>query len=300
MADDDTELSKEERLEAARKKFEDLKKKKKSKKKSKDDNKIEPPQTGVDKHEFDNQGEHSDRDSQVTSQVKSSDTHEQEIQIESIDDNADDKKPAVSEKVEQLQVGVNPSEDFRTDATGTSKANASEASDLLSSDISGGVTTGGINSLSSSSKEISQLSIEMREIKLSLSEAESLNQNLKNELLDLKLSKSELERELADLKKELQSYKLQCQNLKQTLDENVRGRHSDNLRDIEINTSVKSARGSHLVEPTKTFQRFNSFNNISNDYLNIVDVRERLVQWQGWNIDMRSWRSVGTGPLVEL
>ncbi|GMG40438.1 unnamed protein product [[Candida] boidinii] len=60
----------------------------------------------------------------------------------------------------------------------------------------------------------------------------------------------------------------------------------------------------NLNQPRATnnsFNRFNDYKNYSNEFLSdMSNVRERLSQWKDWNVDMRPWRSVGMGPILEL
>ena len=125
--------------------------------------------------------------------------------------------------------------------------------------------------------------------------------NYKSENLDLKLSKMDLEMEIETLKNELETEKAQVKRMTQQLqtakvDSRVRMKSPDN----EDGMSILS--GTEYLHSPSSFANLTTFNvnNASQDYMDFVDVKERLAQWKGWNMDMRGWRSIGMGPVVDM
>ncbi|GME81690.1 unnamed protein product [[Candida] boidinii] len=65
-----------------------------------------------------------------------------------------------------------------------------------------------------------------------------------------------------------------------------------NISDFNLNQSRVAS---------NSFNRFNDYKDYSNEFLSdMSNIRERLSQWKDWNVDMRPWRSVGMGPVLEL
>ncbi|CCH44682.1 hypothetical protein BN7_4250 [Wickerhamomyces ciferrii] len=48
-----------------------------------------------------------------------------------------------------------------------------------------------------------------------------------------------------------------------------------------------------------TFSQFKPHHN-NESQLSLGEIKAKLSKWKGWNIDMTNWRSVGSGPIVEL
>ncbi|CAY67764.1 Hypothetical protein PAS_chr1-1_0387 [Komagataella phaffii GS115] len=71
----------------------------------------------------------------------------------------------------------------------------------------------------------------------------------------------------------------------------------DDLLDNIPKNSLDSTRSQ--LKSSSSFQRFNTYN-VSSDYVDSLDVKERLVQWRNWNVDMRAWKSAGFGPVFEM
>jgi hypothetical protein len=125
--------------------------------------------------------------------------------------------------------------------------------------------------------------------------------NYKSENLDLKLSKMDLEMEIETLKNELETEKAQVKRLTQQLqtakvDSRLRMKSPDN----EDGVSILS--GTEYLHSPSSFANLTTFNvnNASQDYMDFVDVKERLAQWKGWNMDMHGWRSIGMGPVADM
>ncbi|ANZ74352.1 BA75_01145T0 [Komagataella pastoris] len=71
----------------------------------------------------------------------------------------------------------------------------------------------------------------------------------------------------------------------------------DDPLDIIPKNSLDSTRSQ--LKSSSSFQRFNTYN-VSSDYVDSLDVKERLEQWRNWNVDMRAWKSAGIGPVFEM
>ncbi|QPG73435.1 hypothetical protein FOA43_000745 [Brettanomyces nanus] len=129
--------------------------------------------------------------------------------------------------------------------------------------------------------------------------------SLKHENSELKIAKLSVELELEEVKNEYETSKVQIKALNQQINklraDSPQQYHqqvaTQLFSDDDDNNSVFSG---SPVNPRGSFQNLSNFNNLSTDYLDAADVKERLSHWKGWNIDMRGWRSVGMGPLLEL
>lgn len=150
----------------------------------------------------------------------------------------------------------------------------------------------------------------------------SFMESLQQSKADEALLKSQKENEL--LKKELEKLKNENKSLKM-----LKLEHLDQLETLEAKVSdlesklakarVDSSNHNTLgpsaydqedtlsLSPTPSFQQnfptsFSQFkpHNKNESQLNLSEIKARLSKWKGWNIDMTSWRSVGSGPIVEL
>ena len=125
---------------------------------------------------------------------------------------------------------------------------------------------------------------------------------LKSDNLELKLVKMDLEMELETIKNELETQKEQVKRLTAQLTKTrIDASHHIKSSDDDDGMSVLSGT-EYLHHSPSSFANLTNFNisNSSQDYMDIVDVKQRLAQWKGWNMDMHGWRSVGMGPVVDF
>jgi chromosome segregation ATPase len=149
-------------------------------------------------------------------------------------------------------------------------------------------------------------SIQLAKLDDELTQLKEHNQKLTSE-------NSSLEQQLEDLKKENKSLKLvKMDHLDQieTLQEKIRDLESKLSRAKVDSSAAQSAydQDDNLsLSPSPPYQRpqiatsFSQFDLNKNDSsLSLAELKARFNKWKGWNIDMSSWRSIGTGPVVEL
>ncbi|KAG7872705.1 hypothetical protein KL938_005283 [Ogataea parapolymorpha] len=304
----DNEISKEERLEQARKKFEELKKKKKGKKKgnvgdhereSKDKEKLNHSfkktmantATGLDTGD---NSEPDDSETLVTPDdcISGAESiiNEQEVQVIperlKFDDNdyqhGNDRKSQEPSKLEITGSSDSPDLDAESEVKQQSSLVDETKSQYAEESHD-----------EDPSKQVKYLEAKLRD-------TIEQNSQLLKENLELKSAQLLLTSKISSLEEKVQSFEILNNSLQRQLSEQIH-----DVSCAEVSNSGGTFHNSSLEKdsPTKSspgFQTFNSFNNLSNDYLDIVDIRERLAQWKGWNLDMKSWRSVGSGSLLEL
>lgn len=135
---------------------------------------------------------------------------------------------------------------------------------------------------------------------------------LKQENQKLSTENSSLQEQLEQLKKDNRTLKLaKVDNVEQieTLQEQVKDLESK-LAKARVDSSHSHGPYDHddhiSLSPTPSYQHprastFSQFNLNKNDSaMSLTEVRARLNKWKGWTVDMSSWRSVGSGPAVEL
>lgn len=142
------------------------------------------------------------------------------------------------------------------------------------------------------------LQVKVKELTLENEKFKEEITTLKAENLELKLTKVDTDLQLDELKNEIETQKKQIERLTSQLKTlqtgTVHNQHEDSISLL--------SEPDYLHHGASSFQNLASFNlnNGSQDYMDIVDVKERLHQWKGWNMDMHGWRSIGMGPIVEF
>ena len=132
-------------------------------------------------------------------------------------------------------------------------------------------------------------------------EIEKLNEQIKKmaeEIKKLKFMNMEQETTIEEQEAELEENKISLQNANNEI---------DTLKS-KI-TQLETGRNSQEPAPVMQFAQFNSpqpnqnmvDNNNGQQYIQepVID-RVMLDKWHNWNIDMTSWRSIGSGPIVEF
>lgn len=323
MSEED--LTKEQKLEAARKKFEELKKKnKKGKKKGKKSGNGKKEDSDVldDDDATRDEGEENEENGEKAESGEAAATEGEAAKATSEEEGNDDvdvdvdaaKKPAeaaerieessaentaeagapAAEKTEVTEVAAAESGvDGEAAAEPSQDAPAEEAPlESILSSSGNGESTFLTSSLQSTVAELQAEAAKLREEV----------RTLKAENVDLKLMNSDLEIELAASQNALETQKAQMERLTQQMrTARVDPAQHAKSGDEEDGVSVLSGT-EYLTHATSSFQNLTSFNinNNSQDYMDIVDLKERLAQWKGWNMDMHGWRSIGMGPIVDI
>lgn len=149
-------------------------------------------------------------------------------------------------------------------------------------------------------EELAQLKEENEALKKSNSELTEKLSQLTKENKDLKFLKMDHVDQIETL--EAQITDLQSKLAKAKVDGPTQSQQQQNLQtpyDFDENVSL-SPSPSFAAQPNfpSTFSQFNLGRNESTQSLG--EVKARLNKWKGWNLDMTSWRTVGSGPIVEL
>lgn len=136
-----------------------------------------------------------------------------------------------------------------------------------------------------------------------LSRVQEENQSLKQELEKLRTEN-----------KSLKMLKLEHLDQIETLEVKVTDLESK-LAKAKVDSSSHNNAGpsaydqddAFSLSPTPSFQQsfptsFSQFkpHHKNESQLSVAELKARLNKWKGWNIDMTNWRSVGSGPIVEL
>lgn len=288
--DTETELSKEERLEAARKKFEAMKKKKKKagKKKTESDSKegtplteSETPELKEDARETKDSNASNDTGG-LTENEKDEDELKGSEEKLKVTSNFDDPKSTSTEnvdknylKLEEMADTTSPPE-AKTAADTTTSQEASTATNIsrdkpLASDND------------PNTADVHQLRTLVENQKKTINKLRDENTDLKLEQLDLKDRITELEAELAKLQKG--------------------DNHVASSRPLIGSTD--SAPTHVPVLPAKPIITSNDYalasqSDLSNKFEVVLDFRERLLLWKGWQVDMTNWNGVKGQPLLSL
>ncbi|KAG0676155.1 hypothetical protein C6P42_001353 [Pichia californica] len=328
------ELTKEQKLEAARKKFEELKKKnKKGKKKGKNAKKdqSEEPKGEDEADDEDNNKKTSevpeDQGEILETEDPALDSQESEITpgkaVEEDVKDATDKEISVVKEEEGQEKKESDSKDeaLQNEEEVESKENDSEKVIWTTEEEKLNAETKAEPSNETKKDKISSLedilsneqgeestfltSTLQSSVDLIKAENEKLQEELrkiKAENVDLKLINADLEIELKDSQNCLETEKEKVKRLTQQLRiTKVNAPHHVKSSDEDDGVSVLSGT-EYLNHTTSSFQNLSSFNihNNSQDYMDIVDLKERLAQWKGWNMDMHGWRSIGMGPVLDV
>ncbi|KAG7821341.1 hypothetical protein KL928_001425 [Ogataea angusta] len=307
MANED-EISKEERLEQARKKFEELKKKKKGKKKGNvGDHQPDSPSKEVPDHSH---METAANTAKNWSTAEASESAKSET-LATPDDGDSGAESIINKQEARMLPHKNETGDEKKHYGDDRKGQECSKTEIVGSTDLPDLDT------ESAAKQQSTLvderrfqsaeerhgdvpSKQMRQLEAKLSSAVEQNSRLSKENSELKSAQVRLTSKISALEEKLRSFEILNESLRRQLSENVgdtscaevpNGRNTFPDFSFEKESPIKSS---------PSFQTFNNFNTLSNDYLDIVDIRERLSQWKGWNPDMKLWRTVGSGSLLEL
>ncbi|CUS22057.1 LAQU0S04e07184g1_1 [Lachancea quebecensis] len=119
-------------------------------------------------------------------------------------------------------------------------------------------------------KQVAELTSQLRKLKFVNMEQETTIEELQEHLHTLEQEASSSKQEIAMLKQELvQEKEKSAQNI------------------------VHSVEPSHLqTEHSSTFGQFTNTNPVMD--------RAAIEKWKNWNVDMTSWRSIGSGPVVHF
>ncbi|KAG7724467.1 hypothetical protein KL948_005310 [Ogataea haglerorum] len=302
------EISKEERLEQARKKFEELKKKKKGNKKK--------GKAGDHERESKDKEIHDDSSMEtVANTAIDLETTEATTSIGS-------EKPATlnngisGTKSTIKEQGQTIVENHKFDDNDDHYDNDREGQEFSKTGIMSSSDLSGMDTVSAVKKQFmlvdetkSQYAEEIHGtapskqvtyLEAKLRDTVEQNSNHLKEILELKSTQARLKSRISSLEEKLQSSELLIDRLRRQLSDKTDGLSCAGVPKCGETFSNSSPQKDSLTKSSPSFQTFNSFNNLANDYLDIVDIRERLGQWKGWNLDMKSWRSVGSGSLLEL
>ncbi|GMM28064.1 hypothetical protein DAMA08_007800 [Martiniozyma asiatica (nom. inval.)] len=314
------EISKEEKLEAARKKFEELKnknKKKKSKKKGK------KKEDGADDDEEKTPTPEGTQETGVQDgldDVKLDQSPKEEIEIGNGNvENTNPIETEIEKPVDEI-TEVTPSEkavnspEITTDNTKNVNSNDENNSGL---EI---VETNEKNDeleVKSIQTETPSESKEEEESSFLTTILQSQVENLTKELNELQQKMKELveqNNELA-LEKECLQMDLETANNDLETANNQIKKLSRDMDKLRVDASISNHVGDDSPifsgsEPTNlhhesSFQNLSTFNynpsqNFSQEFMDINDIKERLYQWRDFKVDMRSWRSIGTGPVTDI
>ncbi|KGK36654.1 hypothetical protein JL09_g4190 [Pichia kudriavzevii] len=348
MSDD--ELSKEAKLEAARKKFEELKKNKKKKKGKKGKlatSETPEPETAPvvleekspmveGKGGVDEQGDVVDEGKGVVDEEKGIVDEEKGV-VEELQETGE-SETHVSEKEEPLKseksVGAPSGEGDSSDPCQNESVengnlplkDANESSDTEGPETPGNkVEKGGdevapivdnkasndndngdqqeetksdvsLSAIISNGQATQESTFLTSALQTTIAELQESNEKLHSEVgelkaenLELKLTKMDLEMELENVKHELKTQREEVLRLTRQLEGSKNNTHGQGSMDV------------YSLQNTSSFQNLTNFNikNNSQDFMDIVDVKERLAQWKGWNMDMHGWRSIGMGPVID-
>ena len=275
--DTETELSKEERLEAARKKFEAMKKKKKKagKKKTESDSREgstvaegETPEPkdnaeaepGTDTG--DTEANDNDKGSLAANESKSKTVSESDISP------ANSKKPTH---------GLNSDKDAEHSKETENIENLETNLDLKA-----------ISKLSDNTLPIEDAtSDDVNQLKTIIETQKKTISKLRDENTDLKLEQLDLNDRITALEAEVQQLQSSGSQVEpHTGKTKVYQAHTQVLPAKPIVTSNEYALASQV--------------DLSSKFETVLDFRERLLLWKGWQVDMTSWNGVKGQPMLPL
>lgn len=77
---------------------------------------------------------------------------------------------------------------------------------------------------------------------------------------------------------------------------------NENISDNSVLSSSAVDPNSFMAihDPESEDPFFKSSDLFKRDMSDAVNLREKLMQWTDWQVDMRKWRSVGAGPILDL
>ncbi|KAH3684483.1 hypothetical protein WICPIJ_004548 [Wickerhamomyces pijperi] len=159
------------------------------------------------------------------------------------------------------------------------------------------------------------LEVTSEEYKAQISELQTENQTLKNQIESLKTENKNLKFLKFDHLDQIETLQSQIEKLQSDLSK----AKTDSSTNIQQNTHNGGNIDEDRVElsPTPTYQqpyfpqltsRVSVSTSSFDQYrygqkeakLTSEEIKSRLSQWKGWNVDMTGWRSIGTGAVVDL
>lgn len=269
--EEESELTKEQRLEAARKKFEELKKKKKKDKKKK----AKKEDTNADdEDEQKDKGDVSEsKEDTPLEEVKSGSGAFEENSVEQKEEK---KSDTFAEKEKSVEVADEDRKPENKQTIEEEKDTAVEGTQTESPSVP--LSSHDLDSIKSDSLVIEELQKTIEEQKRTIAV-------LRKEVKDLKLSKMDLDDTIADLRSENEQLK----------------RNAISSQSPSSNKSTSSHKAP-MYKPAKPLFTTNDYASSSQQNLSkfssIEDFREKLMIWKGWQVDMRSWSSPNSTKAV--
>lgn len=320
------EMTKEEKLEAARKMFAEVKKGKKKGKKAKknssakdtpepepkDEPEVEPATVASNDTNTDDKLENNSVDEAEEFKIESEVT-DVKLETEQKTENEDQIKETENQNQKEIKEPVSESISSSIEApndvdASTNNALIEESTAIQEAPMETESKEEPLESFLSDERASKESSFLTETLQSTIADLTAENDKLtaevstlKSDNLNLKLTKMDLEMELENVKNELETQKEQIKRLTQQL----AVAKADSIHPIKSNNddgiSVLSGT-EYLHHTTSSFQNLTNFNltNGSQDYMDMVDVKGRLQQWKGWNMDMHGWRSVGMGAVVDV
>lgn len=145
--------------------------------------------------------------------------------------------------------------------------------------------------------EIAQLKKQNEELKKTNAELSEANAQLKLDNKSLKLLKIDHLDEIETLQAQVQDLTLKLSRAKADASTTAPSHSGYDYQDDNFTLSPSPTYQQPPITST-TFSQFNLDKNEST--LSLTELKARLNKWKGWNVDMTSWRSVGSGPIVTL
>lgn len=277
----DQEDTRAKQLEEARKRVEELKKKsKKDKKKKKQAKNTEETKETSESENLEK--ETTAELPEVTSAVEEEKAVEKEKVINEAEIQITDKADEAA-KLEAPSIAVlNPSIDL-----GAAKESSNDASQLFDNDAND----------ESDFMDTIKRQKEADEIQRLETELEATTAECKK----LKFINMEHETTIEDLQSEVEHLQKQFQNSQQELQTALQ-----NLTEAQSKLTLQQANDSAPLQfaqfPGSTNQKAvgDTYQEPSNEHYKPEVDRVALNKWRCWNVDMTSWRSIGSGPIVEF
>ncbi|KAI3406762.2 hypothetical protein KGF56_000367 [Candida oxycetoniae] len=262
------EMTKEQRLEAARKKFEEMKKKKKKDKKKKSKN--TDTETGGGGGGEEEEGE------KETVKEKS----ERE-------DTSSNKGEDISKKQTEANMETKPGTRDEPIPKETTSDDDNDGHDVVVGDIQSDPIEQSKDLLHSTGQDLSKSeSVSVEDLKKIIEDQEKTIQALKDEIKNIKLSKMELDDQISDLK-------LENEQLKK-----IESKATVAVSSGEARPAAPVY--SHPITVAMQAITTNEYATISQQNLNksssTEDFREKLMVWKGWQVDMREW----SNPVTQI
>lgn len=146
------------------------------------------------------------------------------------------------------------------------------------------------------SQEIKELKSTVEELNAELKKLKFSNIDKETTIEELQEQVQELTQQLEANQNELHSTKLELQSTQQLLhvaEEKLAKAPSPSA--MQFTTFTSSSSQPHIVSTG------NNMDAVSSQTVQTQEVdRVLLDKWRNWNVDMTTWRSIGSGPIVEF